>query len=372
MRCIGIMSGTSLDGVDVAAVDFAKAHPALIAAETLPFPPHLRREVEQLIEQQQTSLIALGQLDVRLGELYADAVNQLLHKHDLKADDFSAIGCHGQTLCHAPELTPGFSLQIGNANVIAEKTGMTVVNDFRQRDIVLHGQGAPLVPAFHHALFQHPQEHRVIVNIGGIANITILPADQQADVTGFDVGPGNTLLDCWVHLQKGSDYDRDGQFAHQGQVNEALLSQLLSDPYFQQAPPKSTGREYFHYNWLESHLHALPEILPAADVQATLSALTSKVITDAVRQYAPQTQSIYVCGGGAHNPVLMSDIRQQTSYCRVETTEALGLSPDWVEACAFAWLAQQTMQKQPGNLPSVTGAEKSAILGGIYWSSQAS
>lgn len=366
------MSGTSLDGVDVAAVDFTTAHPALIAAETLAFPASLRRDVEQLIDQQQTSFTALGQLDMRLGELYGDAVNKLLQAHSLKARDFSAIGCHGQTLCHAPDLNPAFSLQIGNANVIAEKTGMTVVNDFRQRDIVLHGQGAPLVPAFHHALFQSPDEHRVIVNIGGIANVTILPANHTAAVTGFDVGPGNTLMDCWVHLQKGSDYDRDGQFASQGQVNEPLLSQLLSDHYFHQPPPKSTGREYFHYSWLEKHLQALPETLPAADVQATLSALTSKVIADAIRQYAPQTQSIYICGGGAHNPVLMNDIRQQTSYCRVETTEALGLSPDWVEACAFAWLAQQTLERKPGNLPAVTGADKAAILGSIHWSSQTS
>lgn len=372
MRCIGIMSGTSLDGVDVAAVDFSGTAPQLIAAETLAFPADLRQEVQRLIDQQQTSFVALGQLDMRLGELYADSVNRFLSSHHLNAADFSAIGCHGQTLCHAPDISPAFSMQIGNANVIAEKTGLTVINDFRQRDMVLHGQGAPLVPAFHHALFHDPDEHRVIVNIGGIANITTLPTDQESPVLGFDVGPGNTLMDCWVHLQKGCEYDRDGKFASQGRVNELLLSHLLSDPYFQLPPPKSTGREYFHYSWLEQHLKAIPETIHAADIQATLSTLTSKLIADAVRHYAPQTQVIYVCGGGAHNPILMNDLRQQTTHCRVDTTELLGLSPDWVEACAFAWLAQQTLNKQPGNLPSVTGADKPAILGSIYWSSQTS
>lgn len=366
------MSGTSLDGVDVAAVDFTGSAPQLIAADTIAFPPALRQEIQQLIDQQQTSFVTLGQLDMRLGQLYAESVNQLLDNNGLNRADFSAIGCHGQTICHAPDLSPAFSMQIGNANVIAENTGLTVINDFRQRDIVLHGQGAPLVPAFHQALFHDPGEHRVIVNIGGIANITILPADNESPVMGFDVGPGNTLMDCWVHLQKGCDFDRDGKFASRGMVNEALLSNLLNDPYFQQLPPKSTGREYFHYAWLEQHLKAMPETINAADVQATLSTLTSKLIADAVRQHAPQTQVIYVCGGGAHNPVLMNDIRQQTTHCRVDTTESLGLSPDWVEACAFAWLAQQTLNKKPGNLPSVTGAEKPTILGSVHWSSQAS
>lgn len=366
------MSGTSLDGVDVAAVDFTGSKPQLIAADTIAFPLALRQEIQQLIDEQQTSFVALGQLDMRLGQLYAESVNRLLDDNDLNRADFSAIGCHGQTICHAPDLSPAFSMQIGNANVIAENTGLTVINDFRQRDIVLHGQGAPLVPAFHQALFHDPGEHRVIVNIGGIANITILPADNESPVMGFDVGPGNTLMDCWIHLQKGCDYDRDGKFASQGMVNEALLSNLLNDPYFQQAPPKSTGREYFHYAWLEQHLKTIPETIHATDVQATLSTLTSKLIADAVRQHAPQTQVIYICGGGAHNPVLMNDIRQQTTHCRVDTTESLGLSPDWVEACAFAWLAQQTLNKKPGNLPSVTGAEKPTILGSVHWSSQAS
>ncbi|RKZ84536.1 MAG: anhydro-N-acetylmuramic acid kinase, partial [Gammaproteobacteria bacterium] len=249
---IGVMSGTSLDGIDIAIVDVTNNNKCqLIAAQTFPFPTALHDKLLALITSQQCALKELGEVDVELGQITAQAINHLLTKHQLDANNISAIGSHGQTLFHAPNSDYPFSMQIGNGNVIAEQTGITTVADFRQRDIAAGGQGAPLVPAFHSELFADDHEDRVIVNIGGISNLTLLPANKDQAVTGFDTGPGNVLLDGWIQRHQQQTYDNQGQWAASGQCNDELLTSLLDEPYFQQAIPKSTGRELFNLNWLD-------------------------------------------------------------------------------------------------------------------------
>ena len=308
----------------------------------------------------------MGELDMALGELFAAAANAVIKKSGLAPKDIRAIGSHGQTIRHRPRAAHPFTLQIGNPSVIAERTGITTVADFRARDIAAGGQGAPLVPAFHRHVFHSPQRHRVIVNIGGIANITCLPADAAQPVTGFDTGPGNTLLDQWIRHRQGRSHDDNGQWAAAGRASNELLEQLLADPYFAAPPPKSTGREHFNLEWLQGHLKRLAAPPADADVQATLMQLTAGTIAGAIRRFLPETQEAYVCGGGAHNRALMAALTGNLSGIKVATTEALGLPPDWVEAAAFAWLAHQALQGQPGNVPSVTGAKRAVILGGIY------
>jgi anhydro-N-acetylmuramic acid kinase len=369
---IGVMSGTSLDGIDIALVDFSQQGMKLRAAETYPFDEQLRRDLVALIDSGRCHLQQLGQLDMALGHAYAEAINQLLAETQTPADDIEAIGCHGQTVYHAPEAAFPFSMQIGNAHVIAEKTGIDTVADFRQRDMMLGGQGAPLVPAFHQALFHSHKHDRVIANIGGIGNITILPADTETPVSGFDTGPGNVLLDQWYQQHHRDLYDENGQWARDGEVDEDFLQLLLADPFLQQPAPKSTGREYFNLNWLTQKLAELDKPIKARSVQKTLLQMTATSIAQAIQHYAAQTDEVFVCGGGAHNEVLMQTLRDKLPDMQVSTTSSLGLAPDWVEACAFAWLAQQFRLHQPGNLPAVTGASRAAILGALYSSSEAS
>jgi anhydro-N-acetylmuramic acid kinase len=369
---IGVMSGTSLDGIDIALVELNDQGMTLRAAETYPFDDQLRGDLSTLIESGRCHLQQLGQLDVALGHAYASAINQLLAETQTRAEDIEAIGCHGQTIYHAPEAAFPFSMQIGNAHVIAEKTGIDTVADFRQRDMLLGGQGAPLVPAFHQALFHDANKNRVIANIGGIGNITILPADAENPVSGFDTGPGNVLLDQWYQQHHRDLYDDNGQWARDGDVDEDFLQLLLADPFLQQPAPKSTGREYFNLNWLTQKLIELDKPIKARSVQKTLLQMTATSIAQAIQNYAAQTDQVFVCGGGAHNEVLMQTLRDQLPSMQVSTTSALGLAPDWVEACAFAWLAQQFKLHRPGNLPAVTGASRSAILGALYSSSEAS
>jgi len=372
---IGVMSGTSLDGIDVAIIEQQTAIPSkLIAAQTYPFEVNLRLGLQQLIETQQCELKRFGELDIALGKAIATAINKLLATTTLTATDIAAIGSHGQTVFHQPDSEDAFSLQIGNPNVIAELTNITTIADFRQRDMVLGGQGAPLVPAFHQGLFQTAEQNRVIVNIGGISNITTLPSSTEKTVLGFDTGPGNALLDAWFsHHHDGQAYDYDGLWASSGNVNQQLLNMLLEDSYFKQTIPKSTGREYFHLNWLDhilekcTHLALLPQ-----DIQASLVSLTVQTIAADIRRYADNSTAIYVCGGGAHNSYLMQQLQQALPNKAVLTTSELGLAPDWVEACAFAWLASQTLANKTGNLPAVTGASKTTVLGGIYSSNDAS
>jgi anhydro-N-acetylmuramic acid kinase len=367
MHYIGLMSGTSVDAVDAALVTIsAEGKPVLIASRAHPIPPAMRGEIQALMRAGTNEIERLGELDMALGGLFAEAANALIRQAGLDKKNIRAIGSHGQTLRHRPRAAHPFTLQIGNPSVIAECTGITTVADFRARDIAAGGQGAPLVPAFHRQMFHSTQKNRVILNIGGIANVTYLPADASQPASGFDTGPGNTLLDQWMGHHNARDCDDAGQWAASGTSSQALLKQLLTDPYFAASPPKSTGREHFNLEWLDNHLKKIPSAPSAADTQATLLQLTARTIAEAVRRFLPKTREVLVCGGGAHNRELMSALAKNFSDIPVATTEALGLHPDWVEAVAFAWLAHQTLEGRPGNVPAVTGARGEVILGGIY------
>lgn len=361
---IGTLSGTSVDGIDAALVRFSP-QPELIATHCAPFPPALRDTVLSLCRPGENEIDRLGQADVLIGQAMAQAVQALLAKTTFTARDICAIGSHGQTIRHRPKFTPAFTLQIGDPNVMATLTGIPVVADFRRKDLALGGQGAPLVPAFHDAVFRSAHRDRVIVNIGGIANLTALPGG-SVTVLGFDTGPGNTLLDGWCRQTTGETMDRDGQLAAQGTVRPALLKALLQDPYFHALPPKSTGPEYFSLAWLQAHLDATGSG-STADIQATLVALTARTIADAIKKTSAGRQpEIFICGGGAHNPQLRAALAAELADCTIQKTDALGIAADWVEAMAFAWLAGQRWQAQPGNCPVVTGAARAAVLGGLW------
>jgi len=361
---IGLMSGTSLDGIDAALVDFKDSNVKLVGFEYLPFPTDIQSAIQRLSKPDALiSLNEYGAMDSRLGHLFANVVNALLAKAAIPASSIKAIGSHGLTIYHAPEIKFPFSLQIGDPNVIAELTDITTIADFRRRDIAAKGQGAPLVPAFHQAVFQHPDEHRCIVNIGGIANITVLPKHLSGDVIGFDTGPGNTLMDLWIKLHRNLSYDQGGAWAKSGKIDHDLVELLKQDAYFHTAPPKSTGKEYFSLPWIYQYFDAFG--YKAEDIQASLCFLTAITICDAIKEHAPLTECILICGGGIHNDYLLELIRQNID-CPVESTEQYGLHPDHVEAVAFAWLARQTLNHLPGNLKEVTGAVNSVILGGIY------
>ena len=353
---VGLMSGTSLDGVDAALVLFDTTQCTVIRTLYLPYPEDLKQELLALHETGDNELERSQILCGQLGRLYAEAVRNLLKE---TAGTARAIGCHGQTVRHRPDL--GFTLQLNNPALLAELTGIPVVADFRSRDIAAGGQGAPLVPAFHQAVFGHPAIHRVIVNIGGISNLTdLLPG---GNITGFDCGPGNLLMDAWCHRHTGQPYDRDGAWAAGGKVIEGLLGRLLAHPFFKQQPPKSTGRDTFNSGWLEQQLS--PAHKPQ-DVQATLTELTARSIAEAINQHCSGTGEVYLCGGGTHNQTLKSRLRTLLPHWLLAQTDALGIPADWVEATAFAWLARQTMEGKPGNLPAVTGASGLRVLGAIY------
>ena len=355
------MSGTSLDGIDAVLAEIGPTgQPRLLQTHYLPYPDSVRAQLLAL-HAPQTDEIHLAALAANeLARLYADTVSTLLD--GLAPGGVRAIGCHGQTLRHQP--ADGYTLQIGNAALLAELTGITVVADFRSRDIAAGGQGAPLVPAFHAHTLRHPGIHRVIANIGGIANVTDLP--QDGTVRGWDTGPGNMLLDAWVKQHRGTNYDRDGTWAASGSAHPGLLAALTKHPYLQSPPPKSAGREQFNLGWLEATLGNLNEAVDPADVQATLLEFTAGSLADAVSRECGGAQELYVCGGGAHNGALMQRIIDRLPNVRVTTTASLGIDPDWVEALAFAWLARQTLHHEPGNLPAVTGARGERILGAIY------
>jgi anhydro-N-acetylmuramic acid kinase len=362
------MSGTSLDGIDVAITSFSESGSnfQFVQAKTFPFPNGLHQSIKQLITEQQSSLQDLGELNIALGQLIGQSINTLLTEQNISPADIKAIGSHGQTIFHSPVGDYPFSQQIGDANIIAEMTGITTVANFRQRDIAAGGQGAPLVPAFHHALFHSNDEDRVIVNIGGISNITCLPSSSDEPILGFDTGPGNVLLDYWIQLQLEQSYDSNGQWAASGKCNNKLLSYLLDEPYFKQAIPKSTGRELFNSDWLAKKIALELNDLSPVDIQATITELTALTIANDINRYASTSNSVFICGGGAHNQHLLNRLQSLLDTKNVSTTESLGLHPDWVEACAFSWLAHRTVNKQSGNLPSVTGAKRPVILGAIY------
>ncbi|WP_296945946.1 anhydro-N-acetylmuramic acid kinase [uncultured Massilia sp.] len=357
---IGLMSGTSLDGVDGVLADFSGRGMRTLDAAFTPFPADLRAELMALQAATDNELEREALAANALARCYADCVRQLLDK---APGPVRAVAVHGQTIRHRPEL--GFTRQTNNPALLAELTGVDVIADFRSRDIAAGGQGAPLVPAFHEARFGKRGQVRVVVNIGGIGNISVLHGDGR--VGGYDTGPGNVLMDLWIGRHQGKAYDADGAWAGSGRVVPALLADLLDEPFFRQPPPKSTGRDLFHAHWLDAKLARHPGLAPA-DVQATLTQLTATSIADAIRQatggQAPH--AVYVCGGGAYNGVLLRAIAQALGGVKVASTEALGVAPNRVEALAFAWLGYRFLRRQPGNLPAVTGAAGLRVLGALY------
>jgi anhydro-N-acetylmuramic acid kinase len=359
---LGLMSGTSMDAIDASLVDFEVKPLRIVASSATPFDPQLKTRIAALLESpDRVALDELGQVDVALAQAFASAATRLLATAGVNPDAVAAIGSHGQTLRHRPDLPLPFTWQIGDPNTLVEMTGITVVGDFRRRDVAAGGQGAPLLPVFHDHVFRSDHEDRVIVNVGGIANVTILSRDTT--VTGFDTGPGNRLLDAWISQHRGVEYDENGDWAGTGACDATLLQQLLDEPYLSLRPPKSTGRELFNLPWLRAKLGLFarrPE-----DVQATLLEFTAITIAAAVRQYAPGA-ALYVCGGGARNQRLLDAIAARVAPNRVASTLALGLDPDYVEAVAFAWFAERTLAGLTSSAGSVTGARGARILGGIY------
>lgn len=356
---IGLMSGTSADGIDAVLINTEGQQSELIGSHHCPMPAPLRDEILAFRQSGPDELHRLATLDVQLAEEYASAVSALLEAAQLEAANVAAIGCHGQTLRHHPEGDTPYTLQIGDPNRLAELTSITVVSDFRRRDMAAGGQGAPLVPAFHRARLVSEGDATAVVNIGGIANISLVTAGGEA--TGWDTGPGNTLMDAWIAQHQGEPFDRNGEWAASGAVIAPLLSALLEDPFFATPPPKSTGPEYFHLDWLTTHLSGDES---PADVQCTLAALTVESLALALAQ--EPLDVIRICGGGARNTWLMQQLTDRLGDTAVTTTEAIGVDPEWVEAWAFAWLAEQTVAGLPGNMPAVTGAAGPRVLGGIY------
>lgn len=359
---IGLMSGTSLDGVDAALIDFSNPAPKLIAKHFQAYPDTLLASVKNLCRNNSVQFNDIGLADAQLGIFYAEVIDTLLSTANISAHQVRAIGSHGQTVQHDPSSSIPYTIQLGDPTRIVEKTNITVVADFRRRDIAAGGQGAPLVPAFHQSVFHNDYENRAILNIGGISNITFLSSDKSDAVIGFDCGPGNTLLDQWCQSHFNQAYDNKGELCKSGTVSSALLHNLLSDRYFQKAYPKSTGPEYFNLDWLARH--AETNSCSKLDTLTTLCELSAITIADSLNEL-PQIARVLVCGGGTHNEFLIQRIKALITV-PLETTTNYGIHPDWVEATAFAWLAKQTIEGKPSNLPSVTGANKAVILGAIY------
>ena len=366
---IGLISGTSADGIDAALVRFEQDRPQLIHAMTHPWPETLRAQILRVAQDEvRLDLDAYGRLDVAIGQVFAEATKNLLAHSGTPASSVRAVGSHGQTIRHRPTGEFPFTLQIGDASVIAERSGIDVVADFRRADVAAGGQGAPLLPAVHAMLLANPGHTRVVLNLGGIANITVLQANGH--ISGFDTGPANGLMDAWCLRHRGEAFDRDGAFAASGRVDETLLAQLLSDAYFALPPPKSTGREHFHLAWLDAQLsgfHASP-----ADVQATLLELTALSVANAITQHAAGAADVLLCGGGVHNSMLVARLRSLLQPSVVNSTALFGVDPDYLEATAFAWLARQRLLGLPGNLAAVTGAQGLRVLGAVYLAPHAS
>ena len=363
---IGLMSGTSMDGIDAALVTFGEHRCNLVATCAAHYPHTLRNELLEACRMPaQCTVDTVGRLDQWVGECFRDAALQVIAKAKVQPESITAIGSHGQTLRHQPRAARPFSLQIGDANIIAAGTGITTVADFRRRDIALGGEGAPLAPAFHRWLFADTTRTRVVLNIGGIANVTILSAS-GIPVIGFDTGPGNSLLDAWIRNHRNAAFDESGEWARSGSVNETLLGLMLEDPFFGLAPPKSTGFEHFNIGWVRSKLATFGKNVAAADVQATLAELSARSIAQSILQYATDLDDVLVCGGGVHNMDMMRRLGSHLTGVQVSSTAHHGLHPDWVEAAAFAWLARRCLEGKVGNLPDVTGASRPAVLGAIY------
>jgi anhydro-N-acetylmuramic acid kinase len=363
---LGLMSGTSMDGVDGALCELRnRRFLRVVGSLVQPYPAALREELLRLQRDQPAlTLEALARLDHAVARCFADAATGLLREVGLTAAEVRGLGSHGQTVFHDPAGARS-SLQLGDPSLIAALTGITTVADFRRADIARGGQGAPLVPAFHHSVFASDWEPRAVVNIGGIANLTALPGADASAVRGFDTGPGNGLMDEWIQQQQRQPMDREGRWAASGHVHDGLFRALAADPYFAQPPPKSTGRGEFNLAWVRRRFAELDKVSPA-DVQRTLCELTAATIATAVHAQAATTGSLYVCGGGAQNAFLMRRLKELLPKVAVSDTGRLGLAPGLVEPAAFAWLAMRTLQELPGNLPAVTGASGEAVLGGVY------
>ena len=363
---LGLMSGTSADGIDAALVRFdddATPRCELLLGKTFAWDPSLREALVALGQGQDTvSLDELGRLDARVGLCFAEAANRLVADAGVDRARIAAIGSHGQTVRHRPSSDPAFTWQLGDASRITEATGITTVADFRRRDVAAGGQGAPLMPAFHLAMLGAGDEDRAGLNLGGIGNLPLIP--HRGTVRGFDTGPANALLGGWCQRHSGQPFDADGRLAASGRVDDGLLQRLLEDEWFALPPPKSTGREQFHLDWVDSRLAGAP--LGAADVQATLLELSAATVADALRAWQPETTRLLVCGGGVRNPLLMARLRARLAGVTVESSQAWGLDPDYMEAMGFAWLARETLAGRPGNLPAVTGARGPRVLGAIH------
>jgi len=358
------MSGTSMDAADAALVDVSEKSTTLVAKHRMPWPTELRNRLQAIATGAPIAAEAFAQLDREAGEFFALLVNRLLLSRSVDPAQVRAIGCHGQTVAHVPEAKFPSTLQVGDGNVIAEQTGITTVTDFRRRDMAAGGQGAPLAPSFHEATVRHPDEDRIVLNLGGIANITVLPADAGKPVIGFDTGPANCLMDLWIGLQRGVPFDASGNWAASAEPDLGLLEQLLDDPYFALPPPKSTGTQHFSANWLDTRLASTAGLEPAV-IQATLLELTCRTVTDAIAREAPTTMRVLVCGGGVLNQRLMHQLGSRLEY-PVESISGYGLDPEWLEPMAFAWLARRAVHGNTGNLPSVTGATGTRVLGAIH------
>ena len=381
---IGLMSGTSMDAVDAALMDFdgpelgsestgARAAETTtvataVATHSAPIPEDLKHELHALAQDPSAAALRFWIADARLGALFAEAALALLDSAGVGAGAVTAIGSHGQTVYHAPRAAVPCTVQIGDPNVIAERTGITTVADFRRRDVAAGGEGAPLAPAFHRAVFSAAGVERGILNLGGIANLSVLPADPGAPPRGFDTGPGNTLLDHWARSRFAVPMDRDGTLARGGEVAAPLLAALLEEPYLGREPPKSTGRELFGPEWLDARLAAsgVSADIGPHDVLRTLCELTVETAVAAIERFAPHTRELYLCGGGACNPILAGRLATRAAPIRVDTTARIGIDPDWVEAAAFAWLAMRTLAVEAGNAPGATGAARERVLGGVY------
>lgn len=362
---VGLMSGTSQDGVDAVLVDLDGDGCTVQASATTPYPDGLRDRVAAVIAEPRVSLRELGEVDVAIGRFFARCVRELIDLSPHQPADVVAIGHSGHTACHKPQPPDPFTMQLGDPSTVAADTGITTVADFRRMDMALGGQGAPLAPAFHEWRFSDPRETRVALNIGGIANLTLLEPGRPA--IGFDTGPGNTLMDNWTRECTGEAYDNNGDWSRTGQIDESLLSQLKGDEYFQRPPPKSTGIEYFNLSWLRDGLSGSGLTIADEDVQATLTELTATTITDAIGSVTTDPDRLILCGGGAFNGALTERLADLMPGTKVESAAAHGVDPQWVEAVAFAWLARRRLKNEPGNLPTVTGAHQAAPLGGVYF-----
>ncbi len=363
MQYIGVMSGTSVDGLDVALVDMSGGKPRLVHCKTLQLPPGLAAAVVALASPGDDEVERSGACDAALGEFIGQTILRCLDAWQIAPCDVRAIGCHGQTIRHRPDSTPPFTVQIGDPNRIAEITGIDTVADLRRRDIAAGGEGAPLAPLFHDALFRHGERHRVVVNIGGIANATMLAAGSDS-ILGFDTGPGNALLDAWIQRCKGEPYDAGGAWAREGTVATRLLDTLRADPFVSRPPPKSTGKEVYNLDYVIRA--ATPFALDPADVQATLLEFTAWSIAAAVDRWGPGIGDLITCGGGRHNHALAERLAAHLPGYAILSSDDLGVDGDGLEAAAFAWFAYRTLAGLPSNVPAVTGAKGARILGAIH------